>query len=166
MVVSIDRLRQVLHYDPATGHFTWKVMRPSNRLIGTRAGTISTGRTKGYFKISIDGKIYYAHRLAWLYMTGQWPSEQIDHINGIPGDDRFCNLREATHAENQRNCRLPKHNTSGHKGVSWRKAKDKWYAYIKINRRMISLGFFEDFNEATAARAIAAIKYHGEFARV
>ncbi len=166
MPISINRLHEVLRYDPESGEFTWKVMLSSRGLVGTRAGTKNSwGRTGGYFKIKIDKQDYWAHRLAWFYMTGWWPAVQIDHVNGIPGDDRFCNLREATRAENQRNCRRPSHNTSGHKGVSWRKAAKKWYAYIKVNRRMIALGFFDNIDEAVAARALAAVKYHGEFAR-
>ncbi len=166
MSISIQDLRAVLNYDPEIGEFTWKVMLSSRGLIGTRAGTKNNwGRTSGYFKIRINKKDYWRHRLAWFYMTGEWPQDQIDHINGIKGDDRFCNLREATHSENQQNCILPRHNTSGHKGVSWRKSNEKWYAYIKKNGKMVSLGLFDNIDDAIRARATAAPKYHGAFAR-
>lgn len=95
----MERLRTVLDYDPVTGVFTW-TEAGSMKMHGKRAGTI---RERGWRAIGIDGYVYRAGRLAWFYMTGEWPPVTIDHKNRIRDDDRFENLRCATHAENGRN---------------------------------------------------------------
>jgi hypothetical protein len=115
--------------------------------------------------LSIDGRQYAAHRLAWLHMTGEWPPADIDHANGDPGDNRWNNLRAATRAQNISNGRKRSTNTSGFKGVSWRSAKEKWQAAITVNGLKRFLGYFDDPAEAHAAYVRAAEKYHGEFAR-
>lgn len=97
--LSATRLRQILHYDPLTGEFRWKV-RHGRSAAGTRAGTLNTAK---YWVISINCIRYRAHRLAWLYMTGEWPEFLIDHENGKGYDNRWTNLREATHAFNTQN---------------------------------------------------------------
>lgn len=110
------RLKELLHYDPVTGHFTWIVANSNRAPAGTPAGR--TGNSHGYCPIGIDGKRYRAHRLAWLYMTGEWPPEHIDHINGVRSDNRWHNLRAATLKENNRNMGLQRNNAAGYKGVS------------------------------------------------
>jgi hypothetical protein len=120
-----ERLRELLEYDPETGVFLWKT-RTSNRVkIGSVAGT---KHGKGYVSISCDGKRYMAHRLAWLYVHGQFPEEQIDHINGVRDDNRLCNLRCVSSAENQMNMKLDKRSSSGITGVHWHKLTGKWHA--------------------------------------
>lgn len=119
----------------------------------------------GYRVICMGGRQYYAHRLAWLYMTGEWPIAEVDHINTKRGDDRFANLREATHAQNSRNRSTPCTNTSGVKGVSWHAGAGKWCAFIKVNSRSINLGYFTDIPDAAAAYAAASERLHGEFGR-
>lgn len=99
-------------------------------------------------------------------MTGEWPAEQVDHINGTPDDNRWDNLREASNAENCRNTRRRQNNTSGTKGVTWDARRGKWNANICVNRRYIFLGYFEDIEAAAAAYAAASQKYHGAFGRV
>ena len=112
------RLTELLDYDSVTGIWKWKVSTTKSIKIGDTAGCKSQG-TKGYVWIRADKKLYRAHRLAWFYMTKEWPSHQIDHINGIRDDNRWSNLRQATHSENQHNRTVNKNNTSGYNGVYW-----------------------------------------------
>lgn len=126
MTITATRLRELLHYDPETGLFTWKVARQ-----GTRAGAFAGALNHGYLRITIDWRHYPAHRLAWLYMTGEWPADLIDHINLVSDDNRFVNLRQATRAQNMHNSARPRTNTSGVKGVS--RYAGRWKAQIKVN---------------------------------
>lgn len=160
-MITAERLRELLHYDPVTGEFRWLVSRG-----GIRAGSFAGCTTKvGYRLISIDGRCYRGHRLAWLYMTGEWPADEVDHVNLVRDDDRWENLREATHEENLRNYPRPRHNTSGVKGVYWNKKNRKWKAQIRVNRSRIYLGLFDSLDEAAAAYAAASAQHHGEFGR-
>lgn len=161
-MITAEQVRKLLHYNPETGEFRWLMRRR-----GVKSGSV-TGylRKDGYWRIQIYRHRYMANRLAWLYMTGEWPAEEIDHINGVPGDDRWENLREASHSQNMHNSRRPRHNTSGVKGVSWFARDAKWKACIQVNKRRIHLGYFTDLGAARAAYAAAAAKYHGEFGRL
>lgn len=162
-MITAGRVRELLHYDQETGVFRWLVTRSRLAKAGSAAGTINKD---GYRRIRIDGRDYMAQRLAWLYMTGSWPANKIDHKNGVPGDDRWKNLREASNAQNSQNARRPRDNTSGFKGVCWNKASGKWMAAIRVNGHKIYLGLFTDINEAAAAYAVASKKHHGVFGRV
>lgn len=158
-VLTAERLRQLLSYDPATGLFTWKQNKPGKR-IGEAAGCDKGG---GYMSISVDGTQYNAHRLAWLYVTGDWPAQFVDHKDGNPSNNSFGNLRLANRSQNNHNSRRRAHNSSGIKGV-YRK-KNRWAVSITVNRKKIWVGSFIDLEDAAKARENAAIKYHGEFAR-
>jgi hypothetical protein len=161
-VITAQRLREVLNYDPETGVLT-RLVRTARRIrIGDVAGNVDT---RGYLRLEIDGRQYAAHRLAWLHMTGEWPPADIDHINGERTDNRWSNLRLATRAQNIRNSRRRSTNTTGFKGVSWQSARKKWVAAITVNGIKRSLGRFDCPAEAHAAYVRAAEKYHGEFAR-
>ena len=161
-MITQARLKQLLDYDPATGVFVWKVSRR-----GHRAGAVAgTKRPDGYNQIRIDGSVYYAHRLAWLYITGKWPTEQIDHRNRTPADNRFINLREASPSENARNSSKPAANTSGHKGVYRDVTCGKWRAQIMVDGVRVHLGLFDLLEEAAAAYAEASAQHHKEFGRV
>ena len=162
-MISQERLKQVLDYDPATGVFTWKA-RSSNRIeVGKRAGGFGT---YGYRLIGIDGKLFHASRLAWLYVTGEWPELHIDHANGNRDDDRFANLRHATRSENQCNRAKQANNTSGFKGVYFCKVRQMWRARITFRGSTEDLGLHETAEQAGTAYALAAKRVHGEFARV
>lgn len=132
--LTAQRLRTLLNYDPETGVFTWiaKSAPRANTLVGSVAGTVIDG---GYIRVTVDRRFYRAHRLAWLYMTGEWPLADIDHINGQPSDNRWANLRDVPRSVNLQNRRVAMgHNTtSGILGVS--KKRDKWRARIKFDGR-------------------------------
>lgn len=161
MTLTAERLRELLTYDPETGEFRWRVAQ-SNVAAGCSAGGI---HCKGYWQISVDDRRYLGHRLAWLYMTGEWPAEQIDHIDCDKRNNRWTNLRAATNQQNnwnkgpQRNCK------SGIKGVHWRAKESKWVAYIKVGGKNRRLGNFLSKEDAAKAYAAAARELCGDFAR-
>jgi hypothetical protein len=159
----INRLKEILSYDPETGVFRWKTTQGPRAIAGSKAGWKDG---KGYICIKIDGVSYRSHRLAWLYMNGEWPEKDIDHKNLDPGDNRWCNLREATRSENGYNQNKHKTNTSGYKGVYYHKVKRKWVAIITVNGKRIHLNQWNTKEEAHAAYCEAAEKYHKDFARI
>lgn len=161
MSLSATRLRELLLYDPETGEFTWRVTRSTVRA-GDRAG--SDGG-KGYWIIQVDGRLYGRNRLAFLYMTGEWPANLADHINGVSLDDRWANLRSATQSQNLANSRRPITNTSGFKGVSSYRRTRRWQARIKVNGKDKYLGLFASAEEAHRSYLKAAQEHFGEFAR-
>lgn len=153
--LTAKRARELLSYDPETGILRWRVRRGP-----ARAGTVTgCDDGKGYLVVGVGGRIYRAHRLAWLIRTGRWPHE-IDHINGVRDDNRWCNLREVVRQENGRNQRFRCTNTSGHIGVYWNKQCAKWQAYITVSGQANYLGVFDEIDEAVAARK-AAEREHG-----
>lgn len=160
--LAVTRLREVLDYDPATGVFTWKSTLSARRSAGATAGGSGC---KGYWRISVDGRRYLAHRIAWAWMTGAWPTQDIDHIDGHRCNNRFCNLREASQVQNNGNSRLRKDSTSGLKGVSWHKRAKKWAAYAGGRGTRVHLGLFESREEAHEAYLVHASLLFGEFVR-
>ena len=153
-----ERLKELLSYDPETGLFSNLTRR------GVRApkgGVAGTKNHKGYIAILIDKKIYLAHRLAWLYVYGEFPEKTIDHINEIKDDNRIINLRSVTNSENQQNISILKiTNTSGFRGVSWNKKIKKWAATISINGKSSHLGSFNTAEEASEVYLKAKRKFH------
>lgn len=145
-ILTATRLRELLHYDPDTGLFT-RLKTPKNTTIkvGDVAGFLSKA---GYRIIKIDLKAYKAHRLAWLYMTGAFPSEETDHINGIKSDNQFINLREASHSLNAQNYVKPNaDNKCGFLGVT-KRASGKFVAQIRLMGEMRNLGQCDTPEEA------------------
>jgi hypothetical protein len=154
----LERLRAALSYDPETGNFT--------RLAGPRKGKNAGYRkANGYVTIWVNRRDYFAHRLAWLYVHGEWPLGHIDHISLDPSDNSIKNLRVCTPSQNMRNARRTSRNKTGVKGVSWIERRRKWRAQICVAGTHISLGHFATLEAAASAYATAAAKYHGEFAR-
>jgi len=147
----------MLCYDVKRGLFWWR----KNIIAGKGAVKIKANdsaghlRKDGYLRICIDSQIYEAGRLAWLYIKGYFPENQIDHINQNPSDNRFKNLREASKQCNARNYGNPKNNKTGVRGVYWYQAGQKWQAYIMVDQKGYHLGFHEDFTEAVAHRLAA-----------
>lgn len=162
MSLTAERLREVLDYDPETGIFTWSLTPRSGITAGGVAGTPNA---LGYIVIRIDRGRYQAHRLAWLYVTGVWPTAEIDHKNCTSNDNRFANLREAGRSQNIANSRRRSDNTSGFKGVTFHKASGKWHAKIWKDQKEISLRYYNTPEEAHAAYVAAATQLQGEFAR-
>jgi hypothetical protein len=145
-MLTQERLKELLHYNPETGLFSWLVNRARGATKGVIAGTLKEGR----IDIMVFRKHYKAHRLAWLYVHGSFPKEQIDHINGNPSDNRLSNLREATHSENQQNIRRAQVNSkTGVLGVS--PCRGKFQASIKANNKQYNLGKFNSIEEAKLA---------------
>jgi hypothetical protein len=163
-MLTQERLKELLHYDPETGVFTWLKLNPHATKIkaGDIAGCID--KTKGYVRIKVDGGRYTAHRLAFLYMTGSWPADQVDHIDHIRSNNAWCNLREANPAENGKNRSLNSNNTSGVNGVFFHKTRQRWVVQIWVDagsvRKQRTLGYFKDF-EAAANACREAIKENG-----
>tara|TARA_R110000823_G_scaffold304898_1_gene426691 strand:+ start:708 stop:1247 length:540 start_codon:yes stop_codon:yes gene_type:complete len=155
-----SELKYLFDYDPETGVFIRRVNSGTVGLAGAIAGYL---RPDEYVTISVKGDTYSAHRLAWIYMTGEPPKECIDHINHVKNDNRFCNLREATNKENTRSAVMAKNNTSGRKGVVWHKVGKKYQAQIMVNGKQMWLGLFDDIEEASAAYETKAKELFGEF---
>lgn len=150
--ITQEELKKILNYDPLTGIFTWMVSL-SNR---NKAGNEIDNRScYGYVRIGIYGVRYFAHRLAWLYVHGYFPENEIDHKDMVRHHNWISNLREFTRGCNSRNCGNRNDNTSGVKGVSWKKRDKKWEVYIDINGKRKSLGIFPDFSEAVCHRLAA-----------
>jgi hypothetical protein len=155
--LTAEQVRAILSYDPETGAFTWRA-RPSVRA-GRRAGRVVPD---GYVKIEHDGRSYFAHRLAWLYVYGDWPEAYVDHINGIRSDNRICNLRKANLSQNNAHRRGAECN-GGLRGASFHKSVGRWRARIRNGGKEIELGYFDTAEEAHAAYRNASLKLHGEF---
>lgn len=146
------KLVELFSFDNETGEFHHKV--PAGHF----------HKENGYRYITIGGKQYLAHRLAWLYVYGEWPPQLIDHIDGNRSNNRPANLRKATYSQNAANAKLHTRNTSGIKGVSYDKTKDRWQATITVNNKQLHLGRFKTKEEAKAAYMAAAKMHQGEFA--
>jgi hypothetical protein len=138
--ITQEMLHALLHYNEATGIFTWRVKGSSRSPAGSTAGTKNT---LGYVVFKIAGTLFYAHRLAWLYMTGEWPTKGIDHKNGIRGDNRFSNLREADQSQNSENLPMKRKNSEYPIGVGFQKKLNKFRARITKNQKNYTLGFFD-----------------------
>src|SRR5258706_87869 len=154
-MITAERLRECLDYDPETGIF--------RRAAGTKFGSIAGGPWWDYWRISVDGKRYYAHHLAWLYVYGVWP-KQLDHKDMNCKNNAIINLREATTKQNNRNKPHQKNNVLGIKGVR-KRTKNSYEARIKINDKQEVLGYFKTAEEAHQAYLNASKTYYGEFAR-
>lgn len=153
-----ERLRRHVRYDQNTGSFTWII--PTNGRVKSGSVAGST-RKDGYVQFSFDGRKQLAHRLAWLYVYGAWPSDQIDHINGDKADNRIANLREATQGQNMQNRHRPrKDSRSGVLGVHWSSTLRKWRAEIQIDGETKRLGEFESREEAGEAYKNAKSIFH------
>lgn len=152
------RLKELLHYDPDTGVFTWRVAsRKGPNHFGQRAGTVHRG--SGYRVIRVEGKLMRGARLAVLYMTGRAPTHAVDHINGVTDDDRWGNLRQATQSENMHN-RVATPGYSGLPGVHLHKPSGLWVAGITLQSIYYHLGYFRFAEDAHRAYLVAKARLH------
>lgn len=163
-LLSAEYVRQALSYDVDTGIFTWrdrpdKAKQINSRRVGKVAGTIDC---KGYVLIGINGVNYFAHGLAWLYVTGEWPGSIVDHKNGDTQDNRFSNLREATSLQSNFNQKT--YAKSGLKGAFYHSRDKRWVSSICINGKRKNLGYFNSPEDAHMAYCAEAASYQGDFA--
>jgi len=153
-------LHEMLDYNKDSGVFVWKVRSAQKIRVGDIAGTVNA---KGYVGIKLFGKRYLAHRLAWMYINGEFPDSFIDHANTVRTDNRIDNLRLSTHQENKRNGKLYKNNTSGFRGVAFK--QNAWVGSLEVGDRRVYVGRFKTAAEASAAVEKQAEKIHSLFYR-
>ncbi|MBB4235066.1 HNH endonuclease [Rhizobium esperanzae] len=160
-MITTEQLREILHYDPDTGIFTWAKKTSNKVVVGRHAGAINLS---GYIVIGIGGKLLYAHRLAFTWMGEETP-DTVDHADGDRLNNRWSNLRPATDQQNVLNAKLASNSTSGFKGVSWHKKAQKWSAQIYLDGKSRYLGLYTDPKKAHDAYMRAANSIQPEFAR-
>lgn len=156
--LSQEGLKAVLDYNLESGLFHWRTYTSGQIRAGDVAGGLSAF---GYVRVKINGKRYMAHRLAWLYIHGNWPQGDIDHINGDKTDNRIANLRDVPAVTNQQNRRAAtKRNATGFLGVSARSDRQGFRAQIYVNKRQVFLGNFDTAESAHAAYLLAKRSLH------
>ena len=146
--LTAQRLRELLHYDPETGVFTWRVTASYRRIAGSVAGGQKT--SKGYLRVGIDREVYMAHRLVWFHVHGRWPSSDVDHINGVRSDNRLSNLRDVSRSVNLQNRRASS-KPGRLLGTAWVESRQCWHANIKKNGQVKFLGAFQTEGDAHEA---------------
>lgn len=159
VVLTAERLRNILTYDPSSGVFRW-----INGGRNIRRGQEAGATVNGYRVIQIDGRRHYGQRLAWLYTFGRWPTDEIDHINGDPSDNKLQNLRDVTRSANMHNQR---HAHKGNKwsqllGAHWNSRQRAWTSSIRTNGRLIYLGVFATDKDAHDAYVSAKRALHSD----
>jgi hypothetical protein len=175
--VTPEYVKECFKYNPKTGVLTWKA-RPKSHFPTERgwhifhasyAGKVTGCKDyKGYLVVLIGGRPYFAHRIVWAIMKGVWPSEMIDHINGVRDDNRLANLREASRGQNISNARIRKDNTTGVKGILKPVARANggkaWRVGIRVGGKRHHIGYFNSMEEAEVAVRESRVKLHREFA--
>lgn len=151
--LTAEYIRSVINYDPETGD-VWRKGRK-----------VSTTRPEGYLVINVNDRIYRLSRIIWLWMTGEWPKNDVDHIDLDKGNNRWANLRDSTFTQNMQNRPRRSINKSGFKGVCWDKKAGKWHAQIGYGGTQHHIGYFNRPESASKAYSDAATKHHGQFAR-
>lgn len=154
-----EYVKKLFNYDPVTGYLTRKITRSNRNKIGDRVGSKHKADRKIYLRVNIDRKLYYVHRVIWLFVTGDWPENEIDHQDGNGLNNWWDNLRDVTRVVNSQNHRLADNNTSGVVGVYFFKRTRGWYSNIQVEGESIYLGYYRDFFETVCARKSAENKY-------
>lgn len=159
-LISQELVKALFEYCPDTGLFTRKITTGTKAKAGSIAGSL---QDSGYILLEINGNTYRAHRIAWLYIYGKFPVEQLDHINRDRADNSIANLRECSSKENSYNTSVRSDNTTGYKGVSIDKRSGRYRAYITVSGKQKSLGYYSTPEEAAEAYNKAAAELFGEF---
>jgi len=159
--LTYHRARELFEYEPTSGLLTWRVSKGTKNA-GNVGGTMSRD---GYIRVQADKHTHLVHRIAFLLMIGEWPDFEIDHINGIPTDNRWSNLRHVTRDENAKNLKRYANNKSGFKGVCWHERLRKWQVRINCNGVQYHLGYHTELEQANACYAGAAALAFGQFQR-
>ncbi len=159
--ISRERLREVLFYNQSSGDFVWMLKTSRSTRVGYQAGCQTSA---GYLVIRVDGVLYGAHQLAWLYVYGVWPVRGIDHEDTVEHHNWIGNLRLATPSENMRNQPVQVRNKTGHKNIVLE--GKKYVVYVNLNRKTHYRGRFTKLEDAIAERDRALAELHGVFARV
>ena len=146
---TADELRRLVHYDPPTGVFRWRKSQKNGAIPPWAVAGSVDGR--GYAQIGVGGKQLKAHRLAWVYMTGTFPVDEIDHVDGDRTNNAWANLRQASHKQNQENIKLRSDSSSGFRGVCFDKRRNRWIAKVVHNKKQHNLGYFETAEQAAEA---------------
>ena len=158
-IITQDILKARLHYNPESGVFTWLDNRSGRVNIGDICGWDVLLQNKEYRSIQVLNKTYLAHRLAWLYVHGEFPPNDIDHINGNGRDNSINNIRVVTHQENMLNKKRYKSNKSGCSGVLYIKSRDKFAVQISIDKKQRFLGYFANIWDAICCRKSAEFSH-------
>lgn len=156
--LTAQRLRELLHYDPETGVFTWAVSKRNGVIRGRPAGCVSA--RLGYVVIRLDGTLYYAHRLAWLYVHDTFPTMHIDHINGEPSDNRIVNLRDVSNAINRQNERRARVNNLSTGSLGVHKSGTRFVSQISHEGKCTYIGIFKTKDAAHSAYLKAKRELH------
>ena len=149
-IEAASRLKEVLQYNPATGEF----FRVANG-VTKPTGTVTSN---GYRRLTVDGVQYLAHRVAWLFHYGDWPDDQVDHINRDRLDNRIANLRRVSNSENMANLSVRTNSKSGVPGVCWFERTKRWMVRMMVNGKVINIGYFKCYAHAIKARRKAEIE--------
>lgn len=160
-MIDISYIRSLFKYDPASGILFWDVKRPKV-VLGAEAGSTSS---TGYKRVTVDGRSYKVHRIIWAIQTGEWPSSDIDHIDGVRDNNKWSNLRLASKSQNGMNRKRTNSNTSGVKGVYWHSRASKWAAQVKLNRKVYYIGLFDSIDVAKEHVEKKRAELHCEFSR-
>jgi hypothetical protein len=158
----IEYLHKRLRYEPETGKLFWRDCEEMPQRWRTRyaeAEAFTASDSRGYHHGSINGTTLWAHRVAYAIYSSEWPTHQIDHLNGAKYDNRIENLRAVTSQENNRNASMRSDNSSGVTGVCWNKNREKWQANISLGGRNKNLGLFDTIDAASSARLKASLEY-------
>lgn len=156
-MIDQNIVKKLFYYDAESGMLIWRHGNGRNVKPWQEA---KSKNGHGYRTAKINGKSYLVHRLAWLYVHGEFPTQVIDHKNKIRDDNRLCNLRSVTISDNCQNISVPSHNKSGHIGVSWFKLGKCWTVYIKVNKKNKWLGYYKNIDAAIAARKDGEKQYY------
>ena len=162
MIPTQARLHELISYNPETGELRWLQSR-GRAPVGSVAGHVGSG---GYCRIKIDGSVHLAHRIIWLYQTGEWPDGELDHVDRDGSNNRWANIRRATRAQNGANREVQSNNKLGLKGVFKTKQRrpKSYVAKIQVAGGQKCIGYYETAEEASAAYLTEAKKHYGEFA--